>query len=105
LEARLSRACEPFLGGVKPHRVLCQRILKYLHELFTFVVNPAVPPTNNEAERDLRPLVIARKVWGGTRSPRGSVDAMRRATLFGAWRAQGLNPFHEVYGLLLSPQE
>ncbi len=104
LEALLSRACEPSLGSAQPQRVLCQRILKYLHELFTFVVYPAVPPTNNEAERDLRPLVIARKVWGGTRSPRGSVDAMRRATLFGTWRAQDLNPFHQVYDLLLSHQ-
>ena len=104
LEAQLARACEPCLGSEKPQRVLCQRILKYLHELFTFVVNPAVPPTNNEAERDLRPLVIARKVWGGTRSPQGSVDAARRATLFGTWRARGLNPFHQVYDLLLSPQ-
>lgn len=103
LEALLSRACEPFLGSEKPQRVLCQRILKYLHELFTFVVNPAVPPTNNEAERDLRPLVIARKVWGGTRSPQGSVDAARRATLFGTWRARHLNPFYQVYTLLLSP--
>lgn len=104
LEAQLARACEPSLGSEKPQRVLCQRILKYLHELFTFVANPAVPPTNNEAERDLRPLVIARKVWGSTRSPQGSVDTARRASLFGTWRAQGLNPFHQVYDLLLSPQ-
>jgi len=104
LEAQLARACEPFLGSEKPQRVLCQRILKYLDELFTFVVSPAVPPTNNEAERDLRPLVIARKVWGGTRSPQGSVDTARRATLFGTWRARGLNLFHQVYDLLLSPQ-
>jgi hypothetical protein len=59
----------------------------------------------NEAERDLRLLVIARKVWGGTRSPRGSVDAARRATLFGTWRALGLDRFYEVRALLLSSQE
>lgn len=104
LEGSLTRACEPFLGTEAPHRVLCQRILKHLHELFTFVVNPGVPSTNNEAERDLRPLVIARKVWGGTRSEQGSKDAMRRATLHATWRARGLNPFHEAYSLLLSPQ-
>lgn len=104
LEARLVEVCQPYLGTQRPQRLLCQRIVKHLHELFTFVVNPHVPPTNNEAERDLRPQVIARKVWGGTRSPQGSVDAARRATLFSTWRARRLNPFHQVYNLLLSPQ-
>ena len=104
LETRLVRVCQPYLDTQSPQRLLCQRIVKHLHELFTFVVNPAVPPTNNEAERDLRPQVIARKVWGGTRSPQGSIDAARRATLFSTWRSRGLNPFHQAYNLLLSPQ-
>lgn len=104
LEALLARVCGRFIGTAAPQRVLCQRIVKHLHELFTFVVHPGVPPTNNEAERDLRPLVIARKVWGGTRSAQGSADAMRRATLHSTWRARGLNPFHEVQNLLLSPR-
>lgn len=103
-EATLAGYCTPRLGADVPQRVLCQRIVDHLHELFTFVTHPGVPPTNNEAERTLRPLVIARKVWGGTRSPQGSTDAMRRATLFATWRAQGTNPFLAVQQLLLSPQ-
>lgn len=31
--------------------------------------HPHVPPTNNQAERSLRPVVIMRKVIHGTRSP------------------------------------
>jgi len=54
-----------------PQRVLAQRIIKHLHELFVFVTDPAVPATNNLAERSLRPSVIARKISGGTRSPKG----------------------------------
>ena len=54
-----------------PQRVLAQRILKHLHELFVFVGNPQVPADNNLAERSLRPAVIARKISGGTRSPKG----------------------------------
>lgn len=104
LEVLLARVCERFIGTVAPQRVLCQRIVKHLHELFTFVAHPGVPSTNNEAERDLRPLVIARKVWGGTRSAQGSADAMCRATLHSTWRVRGLNPFHELQNLLLSPQ-
>ena len=53
------------------------------------------------AERSLRPLVVARKVWGGTRSNQGLIDAMRRATLIDTWRVRGLNPFLEVKKLLL----
>ena len=32
---------------------------------------PGVPPTNNQAERSLRPIVIMRKVIQGTRSDKG----------------------------------
>jgi transposase len=104
LEERTRRACQPFAQAAVPQRTLCARLLKHLHELFTFVTDPAVPPTNNQAERDLRPLVVARKVWGGTRSDRGSTDAARRFTLFRTWRARGLNPFVECRNLLLAPQ-
>jgi transposase len=39
--------------------------------LFEFVLNPAVEGTNNRAERALRPMVVARKISGGSRSWRG----------------------------------
>lgn len=40
-------------------------------EFFTFLRHRGVPPTNNEAERSLRPVVIMRKVIQGTRSAEG----------------------------------
>ena len=104
LERMAIRICQPFIDSDVSQRTLCERILRYVHELFTFVVNRQVPPTNNEAERSLRPLVISRKVWGDTRSAEGSIDAMRRATLVDTWRVRGLSPFLEVKKLLLSPQ-
>jgi transposase len=103
-EAILTRVCTPFLDAAVPQRVLCQRIIAHLHELFTFVTNPAVPPTNNQAERTFRPLVIARKIWGGTRSEPGSLDAMRRASLVATWHRQGRNPFTEFLALLHAPR-
>lgn len=39
--------------------------------LFTCFRRPGVPPTNNQAERSLRPVVIMRKVIQGTRSEKG----------------------------------
>ena len=41
---------------------------KHVKELFVFMAEPEVPPDNNAAERSLRPLVISRKISGGTRS-------------------------------------
>ena len=103
LDQSLRTLCEPVVGKDAPHRPLAQRILKHSHELFTLVENPAVPHTNNFAERPLRPYVIARKIWSGTRSARGSADAMRRTSLVLTWRLRGLNPFSEFQNLLLSP--
>ena len=50
-----------------------ENLLKRKKEwLFRFVIDPEVEPTNNRAERALRPAVIDRKVSGGTRSSKGS---------------------------------
>jgi transposase len=72
--------------------------------LFVFVEDPAVPPTNNAAERSLRHLVTCRKVSGGTRSAAGTTARMTLASLFGTWRAQGRNPLALCRQLLAAPQ-
>jgi len=87
-----------------PRRKLCARILTHLPSLFTFVTEPAVPSTNNAAERSLRHLVVARKISGGARSLRGTATRMMLASAFGTWRAQGVNPFTAAIALLAAPQ-
>jgi len=85
----LSRLARPFANDPEaPQRVLAQRMLRFLPELFLFVADPAVPPDNNLAERSLRPAVTARKISGGTRSPKGSKTKMALLSLFGTWQAQ-----------------
>jgi hypothetical protein len=81
---------------------LCERVERFLPELFVFVAFPGVPSHNNLAERSVRPLVIARKISGGTRSPKGSSTRMGLASLFGTWMAQGLNPFFQCLSVLSS---
>lgn len=105
-EADLLAACEPHLDGAAPavpQAVLCRRIAKYLPELFSFVGDPAVPATNNAAERSVRPVVVQRKISGGTRSPAGTTTFTALATLFGTWRARGLDPLIACRKLLLDP--
>ena len=63
-----------------------------------------MPPDNNAAERSLRHLVVSRKVNGGTRSHQGTDAKMTLASIFGTWRAQGLNPLTACRQLLTSPQ-
>jgi hypothetical protein len=87
-----------------PQRVLCQRICKHRHELFVFISDPAVPATNNLAERSLRPAVVARKISGGTRSPKGSDTKMGLMSLFGTWTVQGKPLLSSCRQLLLPTQ-
>ena len=86
-----------------PQAKLCRRIERHIKELFVFVAEPAVPSDNNAAERSLRHLVISRKISGSTRSEQGTESKMTLASLFGTWRAQGLNPLAACRQLLVSP--
>lgn len=72
-----------------PAHALCKRLLRHSSELFEFVLQPGLAADNNLAERSVRPLVIARKISGGTRSERGSDTRMALQTLFATWTAQG----------------
>jgi transposase len=101
-EQELWQVCAPFVPTSTPMQTLCKRVERFLPELFVFVAYPGVPSDNNLAERSVRPLVIARKISGGSRSPKGSVTRMGLASLFGTWIAQGLNPFHQCLALLSS---
>ena len=53
-----------------------QRLARHLnHErpwMFTFLHCPGLDATNNAAERAIRGMVIARKVWGGNRTWEGA---------------------------------
>jgi transposase len=86
-----------------PCRALAWRLWHFQGELLTCVRRPDVPADNNAAERALRPLVVARKISGGTRSARGSQTRMALATLAATWSASGLAPLDEFRRLLQSP--
>jgi len=103
-EARLLDRCRPFLDDpLAVQRTLCRRIERHIDELFVFVSDPVVPPDNNAAERSLRHLVTIRKISGGTRADRGTATRMANASLFGTWRARGLDPLTACHALLLAP--
>ena len=59
--------------------------------MWTFVKNERVEPTNNLAERALRPAVIWRKTSLGTQSERGSRFAERLMSCVATLRQQHRN--------------
>ena len=95
--------CKPYLGSDAPMRVLCQRVERFLPELFTFVAEPRASADNNAAERSLRPPVVSRKISGGTRSEWGSETKSILASLFGTWRLQERNPCQALQSILSKP--
>jgi hypothetical protein len=64
--------------------------------LFTCFRHPKVPPTNNQAERSLRPVVLMRKVIQCTRSEHGLHNHSVVRSLFETARRQGRKA-HEFF--------
>jgi transposase len=83
-----------------PARQLSARLERFIGDLFVFVTEPGVAPTNNLAERSLRPLVTRRKISGGSRSAAGTAATMVLASLFGTWQLQDENPYTACRALL-----
>jgi transposase len=71
----------------------CKRILKARVALWLFVDLAGVEPTNNLAERMIRPYVLWRKMSCGTQSERGNVFVQRLLTVTATCRLQQRNVF------------
>jgi len=69
-------------------RRTCQQLLKVESALWTFVTTNDVEPTNNAAERALRPAVLWRKNSFGSQSAEGSLFVSRMLTVVTSLRAQ-----------------
>lgn len=79
-------------GKKNPDRkaaAICKDVLKLFPSLWTFTRTEGVPPTNNLAERRIRPAVLWRKNSFGCHSAAGSRFAERMMTVVQTLRAQG----------------
>jgi transposase len=65
------------------------RLLRHHDEWLVFVDDPRVPPTNNLAERKLRPLVVLRKITFGHRTEAGAKRMAKIMTVQETAQAQG----------------
>jgi transposase len=69
---------------------MCRELLKMERRLWTFVRVPGVEPTNNAAERSIRPAVLWRKTSFGVQSERGGKFVERMLTIRASCRLQGV---------------
>ena len=77
--------------SIEKVRKLIRKINNGLDYWFTFIINPGVEPTNNRAERALRPHVVLRKILGTLRNDKGTSIHERIMTTLATWGQKGLN--------------
>lgn len=88
----LERDLDRLLANPRGHHVetrIRNRLTKQRPHLLTFLHVPGVDPTNNLAERQLRPAVIARKLSAGNKTANGAATFEVLKSLAATCRQQG----------------
>ena len=80
---------------------LHKRVSKYRAELTRFLWDEQLQPTNNPAERALRPMVVARKITGGSRSAPAAQAWSKLSSLLATQEQNGKNVLEETKKLLV----
>ena len=86
------------------NRRLAHHLEPELLWLFTFLRCPGLDATNNAAERAIRGMVIARKVWGGNRTWEGARTQQVLASVLRTCWQQGKDAFTRGVRLLRAPR-
>lgn len=103
---RLERLLDGLLSRSPPQPQalkLRQRYLKHRPHLLLFLYRADVEPTNNVAERALRPAVIHRKVTNGFRAQWGADAYAALASVIDTAKLQGRSPFEAIQQLFPPP--
>ena len=102
LRRKLQRLLSCELDHAKA-RTLQERIRRYRDCWLVFLDDPRVPPTNNHAERCLRPLVILRKITFGHRTHAGAVAMARIMTIKETAKRHGRRAIDVFYRMFTIP--
>jgi len=103
LEAALDRLLAQEVNDPENAK-LVKLLTKHRHHLLTFLYVEGVDPTNNIAERRIRPAVIVRKISAGNRSDRGSDTHAILTSIIQTCRQQEKDFLDVATRLLRSPQ-
>jgi transposase len=77
------------LRAVLEYATLARHLWDHFEQWFAFVFDPRVEPANWRTEQALRPAVVNRKVWGGTRTAAGARAQEVLMSVFETCRRQG----------------
>lgn len=102
LEARVA-ALLARRGHTQENRKLLKHLANETPGLFTFLTHHGVQATNWRAEQALRPGVVNRKVWGGSRTDNGGRTHERLVTLLRTSAQQGADVMAILGELIRSP--
>jgi len=103
LEAKLDRMLETHRRNAANRR-LARHLAHEQLWVFTFLHCPGLDATNNGAERAIRGMVIARKVWGGNRTWQGARTQQILASVLRTCWQQGKDAFTRYVKLLRAPR-
>ena len=95
IKRRLENLCYSDIHDEDAVRLM-KRLFKYEQYLFTCLDDPAVPPDNNRAEREIRPAVIARKNSFHNTSERGAQTQAALMSIYRTLKLRGLDPVGEI---------
>ena len=76
LHQAIENEVEEFIHSPSLQRLVLS-LLKKLKKLWVFAIRDGVEPTNNQAERDSRGIVLWRKISYGSKSKRGDLFTER----------------------------
>jgi hypothetical protein len=82
---------------------LRNRIIRHNQELFIFLDDPSIEPTNNRAERQLRPMVIMRKLTFGNRSDSGASNQAAIMSIIETGVLNDVEPLDILLALSVKP--
>ena len=81
-------------------RNLLERLMLHQDAVLAFAFEPGVPLTNNQAERDLRPVKVKQRVSGCFRTESGAAIYARIAGFVSTMRKNGRNVFDQLVSVL-----
>jgi len=86
------------------NRKMAASLAKQRPHLLRFLYHEGVDATNNQAERDLRPAVLARKTGRCNKTETGAETHAVLASIIETLRKRGRNPIQDLTALLLAKQ-
>lgn len=94
---------QPGTGRAKqgPAANLLDRLEDYDLSVLAFLLDPAVPFTNNQAEQDLRMIKVKQKISGSFRTVRGAQVFARIRSYLSTCRKQGRNLWEACHQLVI----